>query len=1041
MMMSSTSGNIEASATQDGVEAAAKADKPATNLAEETALQVLQNKRQDAHQVLMKILSDGGLKTDNLPKTQIPRKEQPVLEETPAVAADVAADAADGGPAPGTLLQADFRGRDPRGRKARLAPSATAGLMDLPLPHFARRKRDHDLSPSSSDQDYSVDSEDYSDSDPDDSWFAYGWEDPWEKPPKKTAQPLITPTQLPVFAPITPSLAMAATPKASQPPVQPLPQGTQAVLPSFSAAVAGTSSQAASAALTQESPQASATVAAPAAAGTQAPVHPLLQSLVVQPEEETGPAVEDSLASCIDDFWTRAIQDPDSLNLKECYDALLRPANLLNLVRTEVNPEMKNLLPRPVTMRDTAQKSVQNILLKAAYGSAMILHSIMTCPDLNAQATWQTLVAVGANVLKCLAFGNAKVNTNRRLAIKPQLSKKYRHLCDLKQAAHSFLLGADLTKSVKDLTEASKLSSHLAVQRRRRQGQGRRSHRHSGYRQQYRGNSFLANQKGGEAYLHKLGHLSKVSKPARPFSFAGTVGKPHKASRPANRGTSTPKQVSNSTRPSPGRQSSVQSSHLVPSSTTKCFSNATSAVNKNTMCLLSSIFRQTERATAGPTIQSGSPAATSSRAAEEARQARRQLDAPSLSSQVNISVDQIDLNQTPFICGGVSHKIHEWEKLTHSPEILQAVRGVALNFSDPPVQSKMPHQIKFTAVQQPLVRQELDKFLDLGIIETTTIEQGDFVSNLFTREKRTPGQIRCILNMKPLNKFIWYTHFKVEDLHLALQILRPNYYMAKIDLKHGFYNFKIRPCDRRFLKFLALGESYQFVGMPMGYADAPRQFTKCLRVPLSFLREKYGMLIIAFFDDLLFLADSPQKLLWHLKLATDLLQLLGFAINAEKSEIDPVLLIEFLGFILDSLRMSIKLTQARAQELRDLGLSILRKHFCPIRLFASFLGKCTAAFPAVRYGKLHTKELEMAKTRALAANAGNFDAKFVISDWEKLQIHWWVDNIMDQEFFLTPRPIQSDWYSDASTLGWGIYNPATGQKGGEVVSSGSRATH
>ena len=62
------------------------------------------------------------------------------------------------------------------------------------------------------------------------------------------------------------------------------------------------------------------------------------------------------------------------------------------------------------------------------------------------------------------------------------------------------------------------------------------------------------------------------------------------------------------------------------------------------------------------------------------------------------------------------------------------------------------------------------------------------------------------------------------------------------------------------------------------------------------------------FVGLLFLADCPAKLLWHLKLATDLLQALGFAINAEKSEIDPSLIIELLGFILDSIRMSIKIT-------------------------------------------------------------------------------------------------------------------------------------
>ena len=137
------------------------------------------------------------------------------------------------------------------------------------------------------------------------------------------------------------------------------------------------------------------------------------------------------------------------------------------MVRTEVNPELKSLLPRSITIRDMAHRTTQNAILKAAYGVASMINSVFTVPDLTAQSTRQALVDTGAMVMKCLAYGSAKTNQTRRLALKPQLSKRFRNLCDFKQASHAYLLGADLTKSVQELTEASKLSSHIAVQRRR----------------------------------------------------------------------------------------------------------------------------------------------------------------------------------------------------------------------------------------------------------------------------------------------------------------------------------------------------------------------------------------------------------------------------------------------------------------------------------------------------------------------------------------------------------------------------------------------
>ena len=45
-----------------------------------------------------------------------------------------------------------------------------------------------------------------------------------------------------------------------------------------------------------------------------------------------------------------------------------------------------------------------------------------------------------------------------------------------------------------------------------------------------------------------------------------------------------------------------------------------------------------------------------------------------------------------------------------------------------------------------------------------------------------------ILNLKRLNKFVYYKHFKMEYLQNVLKLIRPEVYMASIDLKDAFYS-------------------------------------------------------------------------------------------------------------------------------------------------------------------------------------------------------------------------------------------------------------
>ena len=83
-----------------------------------------------------------------------------------------------------------------------------------------------------------------------------------------------------------------------------------------------------------------------------------------------------------------------------------------------------------------------------------------------------------------------------------------------------------------------------------------------------------------------------------------------------------------------------------------------------------------------------------------------------------------------------------------------------------------------------------------------------------------------ILNLKQFNTHITYRHFKMESINQVIDIVRPNVYMASIDLKDAFYSIPIHPEHQKYLKFVVLSKIYQYTCMPNGYGPAMRSFTK-----------------------------------------------------------------------------------------------------------------------------------------------------------------------------------------------------------------------
>ena len=110
--------------------------------------------------------------------------------------------------------------------------------------------------------------------------------------------------------------------------------------------------------------------------------------------------------------------------------------------------------------------------------------------------------------------------------------------------------------------------------------------------------------------------------------------------------------------------------------------------------------------------------------------------------------------------------------------------------------------------------------------------------------------------------------------------------MAKLDLKDAYYLVPVHESHRKFLRYQFNNSLYEFTCLPFGLNIAPFVFTKILKPVLAYLR-KLGFQLVAYLDDIMFIAQSFSECQNYTKESVKLLSYSGFIINNDKSELFP----------------------------------------------------------------------------------------------------------------------------------------------------------
>ena len=166
---------------------------------------------------------------------------------------------------------------------------------------------------------------------------------------------------------------------------------------------------------------------------------------------------------------------------------------------------------------------------------------------------------------------------------------------------------------------------------------------------------------------------------------------------------------------------------------------------------------------------------------------------------------------------------------------------------------------------------------------------------------------------------------------------------------------------------------FDLPGLPNGLASAPRLFTKVLKPIYAQLRS----LAISAWDTLTTLfswAYTYASCEDNILETTNTFLKLGFVIHPTKSVLIPKQELKFLGFLLNSNSMTIRLPPRKAINVRQACENLLNQSNPTIREVAQVIGLLVSSLPGVQFGELHYRHLEQNNILALQTNKGDYDA-------------------------------------------------------------------
>ena len=220
--------------------------------------------------------------------------------------------------------------------------------------------------------------------------------------------------------------------------------------------------------------------------------------------------------------------------------------------------------------------------------------------------------------------------------------------------------------------------------------------------------------------------------------------------------------------------------------------------------------------------------------------------------------------------------------------------------------------------------------------------------------------------------------------------------------------------------FSLVREAYEFLCLCFGLGPAPRIFTKLLKVPMSLLR-RLNILIVIYLDDMLIIGRTREQTEIARDTVIFLLQHLGFVINLKKSDLFPKQRIEFLGLLIDSINLTLSLTQEKLMKVKSSCLLMQKAESVSILELTKLIGLLCSTVQAVLPAQIQIRYLQRLQIQSLQKNP-NYNHQISLSYQAKEELEWWIQNLdLCNGRYLIQNTSQITIQTDASKTGWGAF--------------------
>jgi hypothetical protein len=169
--------------------------------------------------------------------------------------------------------------------------------------------------------------------------------------------------------------------------------------------------------------------------------------------------------------------------------------------------------------------------------------------------------------------------------------------------------------------------------------------------------------------------------------------------------------------------------------------------------------------------------------------------------------------------------------------------------------SKRPYRMPPKELAE--LKTQLQELLDKGYIRLSSSPWG--CPALFVKKK--DGSLRMCVDYRPLNAVTIKNKYPLPRIDILFYQLAGAKVFSKIDLRSGYHQIKIRPCDIPKTAFSTRYGLYEFLVMSFGLTNAPSYFMYLMN---SVFMTELDKFVVVFIDDILIYSKSEKEHAKHL---------------------------------------------------------------------------------------------------------------------------------------------------------------------------------